>query len=48
MPLIDKFAYHLARKKEIESQVPYYIEIKHMPWGDTADVAFFHRASYGK
>ena len=48
MPRIGEFAYLLARKKEIESQVPYYIEIKHTPWVDTDDVAFFHRASYGE
>ncbi|WP_238995890.1 hypothetical protein [Corynebacterium macginleyi] len=47
MPRIGEFAYCLARKKKIESQVPYYIEIKHTPWVDTDDVAFFHRASYG-
>lgn len=40
MPWIDEFAYLLARKKEIESQVPYYVEIKHTPWVDTDDVAF--------
>lgn len=48
MPRIAEFAFHLARKKEIEPQALYFIKIEHTPWVDTDDVAFFHRASYGE
>ncbi len=48
VPAIDEFAYDLARKNEIESRIPYFVSIDHEPRVDATDVAFFHRASYGK
>ncbi|MGX1739809.1 hypothetical protein [Corynebacterium flavescens] len=48
IPFIDEFSYYLALKQEIASRIPYFISVEHEPWVDTSDVAFLHRASYGK